>query len=81
MATLRRFFRTFDLMLGRLIALVLGAIGGFLVYFSWHVWGDTATMITFGIGLGLLLIAALMLYYRVTLFGVLDFFAAGSWWN
>lgn len=81
MSTMRRFFETFDLAFGRLIALALGAVGGFLVYFSWHVWGDTTTLITFAVGVGLLLISSLMIYHRVTFFGVLDCFAVGSWWN
>ncbi|NBD29005.1 MAG: hypothetical protein GVY31_03070 [Alphaproteobacteria bacterium] len=76
-----RFFETFDLALGRLIALLLGAIGGFLVYFALHVWGDTATLVTFGIGLVLLFIAGIMLYYRVPVSRVLEFFGVGSWWG
>ena len=80
MSTARRFFETFDLALGRLLALVFGVIGGFLVYAAWHIWGDAPTTIMFCIGLGLLLVAGLMLYYRVTFFGLLEFFAP-TWWS
>lgn len=81
MNTAVRFLKAFDLALGRLLALILGGLGGFLVYLSVNLWGDTATLIMCGIGVGLLLIAGIMLYRRVTLIGVIDTFTISSWWN
>ncbi len=81
MTRLRHFVEIFDLALGRLIALFLGAIGGLLIYFSWHTWGDTATLVPFGLGLGLLTITGIMLYCRMTFLGLLGYFAASSLWN
>lgn len=81
MSSARRFFQMFNLALGRLIALLLCVIGGYLVYVALNIWGDGPTWIMFGIGLALLLIAAAMLYWRITFFGILEFFSIGSWWN
>lgn len=80
MSTARRFFETFNLALGRLIALLIGAIGAFLVYVAIHLWGDTATTVMFFIGLAMICVAAAMLYFRMTILGFLEFFTP-SWWS
>ncbi|MEM7719544.1 MAG: hypothetical protein AAF222_10085 [Pseudomonadota bacterium] len=73
--TPRSFFETFNLALGRLIAILLGAMGAFLLYLALLL-GD---MVWVGaIGAGLVLIAAAMLYWRMTLLHILEFFSGGS---
>lgn len=78
MTKARQFFETFNLALGRLIALLIGAIGVFLLYVAFSLGG---TFWLGAIGLGFVLIAAAMLYWRVTILGILDFFASGASWN
>lgn len=80
MSTARRLIETFNLALGRIIALLIGAFGGFLVYVAINIWGDTATTVMLIIGLGLLLIAGAMLYFRMTILGFLELFTP-SWWS
>ncbi|MEO0945450.1 MAG: hypothetical protein AAFY06_11500 [Pseudomonadota bacterium] len=80
MSTARRFFETFNLALGRIIALLIGAVGGLLVYFAIQIWGDSITTVMLCIGLALLAIAAAMLYFRMTFLGFMEFFTP-SWWS
>lgn len=78
MTKIRRFFETFNLALGMLIALLLGAVGALLLYLAVSL-GD---MFWVGaIGLGLVLIAVAMLYWRVTILRILEFFAYANPWN
>ena len=77
--TLESFFQTFDVALGMLVALVIGAGGGFLLYVALRVWDG---MFWPGvIGLVLVLIAAAMLYWRVTILRIVEFFASGTSWS
>jgi len=78
MSKLRTFFETFNLALGMLLALVIGAVGALLLYLAFSL----SDMVWVGaIGLVLVLVAVLMIYRRVTILHVLDFFASGSSWN
>lgn len=81
MNTLRRFLRTFDLLIGQLIALFIGVVGGSLVYVSIGGWGETVGLVFLAIGVALLLLAGIMIYRRATLFSVLDVFIVPFWWN
>lgn len=75
---MRRFFETFNLALGMLVALLIGGVGAFLLYIAVSL-GD---MVWVGaIGLGLVLLAAVMLYRRVTILGILEVFSSGASWN
>ncbi len=74
---LKTFFQTFDLALGILVALILGAIGGFLIYVAWHLWEGVFWMAI--IGGVLVLIALLMLIFRVSFLRILDFFTFTTW--
>ena len=76
--TLRSFLETFNLALGMLIALILGAIGAFLLYLAFSL-GD---MFWVGvIGAVLVLIALAMLFFRVTILNILAFFHYANPWN
>ncbi|MEL7149630.1 MAG: hypothetical protein AAGK71_02790 [Pseudomonadota bacterium] len=78
MSKLRTFFETFNLALGMLLALLIGAVGALLLYLAFSL----SDMVWVGvIGLVLVVVAAVMLYRRVTILHVLDFFASGSSWN
>ena len=75
---LRSFFETFNFALGMLIALILGALGGFLLYLAFSLGG----MFWVGvIGAVLVLIALAMLYFRVTILNILAFFHYANPWN
>ena len=75
---MRTFFQTFNLALGMLVALIIGAIGAGLLYLAISL-GD---MVWVGaIGAFFLLGAAAMLYMRVTFLGILDIFARGGSWD
>lgn len=80
MTKTQRFFETFDLALGRLIAGLLGAAGAFLLYVAWHIWGGPPTVVVIGIGGALVPLSAAMLYCRVTLLRLIAFFAPGFFW-
>jgi len=76
--SIRTFLETFNLALGVLVALFFGAIGGLLVYLAVSV-GD---MVWVGvIGAALVLIALAMLYFRVTILRIFEFFAYATPWN
>lgn len=77
MSKLRLFFRTFDLALGILVALILGGIGAFLIYVAWHLWEGVIWMAV--IGGVFVLVALLMLIYRVTFLRFLNFFTFTTW--
>ena len=78
MSYIRRFFETFNLALGMLIALLIGAVGAFLLYIA----VSLGNMFWVGaIGVFFLLGAAAMLYLRVTILGILDVFARGGSWD
>ncbi len=74
--TFRSFLETFNLALGMLIALILGAIGGLLLYLAFSLGG----MFWVGvIGAVLVLMALAMLYFRVTILRILEMFSYSSW--
>ena len=78
MSYIRRFFETFNLALGMLIALLIGAVGAFLLYIAVSL-GD---MFWVGvIGAVLVLIALAMLYFRVTILNILAFFHYANPWS
>ena len=74
---LKTFLQTFDLVLGMAVALVLGAIGGFLIYVAWHLWEGVVWMAV--IGAVLILIAVLMVVFRVTFLRILDTLTFSTW--
>ena len=74
---LKTFLQTFDLALGILVALILGAIGGFLIYVAWHLWEGVFWMAV--IGAVLVLIAVLMVVFRVTFLRILDTLTFFTW--
>ena len=74
---LKTFLQTFDLALGMAVALILGAIGGFLIYVAWHLWDGVVWMAV--IGAVLVLIAVLMLVFRVTFLRILDTLTFSTW--
>ena len=75
--TLKSFLQTFDLALGMAVALILGAIGGFLIYVAWHLWEGVVWMAV--IGAVLILIAVLMVVFRVTFLRILDTLTFSTW--
>jgi hypothetical protein len=75
--TLKTFLQTFDLVLGMAVALILGAVGGALIYVAWHLWEGVFWMAV--IGTVLVLIALLMLVRRVRFLRILDFFTFSTW--
>ncbi len=78
MSYVRRFFETFNLALGMLVALLIGAVGALLLYIAVSL-GD---MFWVGaIGVFFILGAAAMLYLRVTILGILDIFTRGGSWD
>ena len=73
---LKTFLQTFNLALGLAVALLIGAIGAGLLYLAFAI-GD---MVWVGaIGAVLLLGGAAMIYRRVTILNIIDFFSGGSW--
>ena len=74
---LKTFLQTFDLVLGMAVALILGAIGGFLIYVAWHLWEGVVWMAV--IGAVLILIAVLMVVFRVTFLRILDTLTFSTW--
>ena len=74
---LKTLLQTFNLALGILVALILGAIGGFLIYVAWHLWEGVFWMAV--IGAVLVLIALVMLIWRVTFLRILEFFSFSTW--
>ena len=74
---LKTFLQTFDLALGMAVALILGAIGGFLIYVAWHLWDGVVWMAV--IGAVLVLIAVLMVVFRVTFLRILDTLTFSTW--
>ena len=77
--TLKSFLQTFNLALGILVSLIIGAIGAFLLYVAWHLWDGVFWMAV--IGGVLVLIALLMLFYRVTFLRILEVFHYANPWN
>ena len=74
---LKTFLQTFDLVLGMAVALILGAIGGLLIYVAWHLWEGVVWMAV--IGAVLVLIAVLMVVFRVTFLRILDTLTFSTW--
>ena len=74
---LKTFLQTFDLVLGMAVALILGAIGGFLIYVAWHLWDGVFWMAV--IGAVLILIAVLMVVFRVSFLRILDTLTFSTW--
>lgn len=77
MTKAQRFFETFNLAFGRLVAVIIGAAGALLVYIAVEAWGSSGALIPGGIGLALLCLAAAMLYWRATFLGILEVLASG----
>ena len=77
MTKARQFFETFNLALGRLVALIVGAVGVLALYISWEAWGSSGAMVAAAIGIGLIVLATAMLYWRVTILGIVEFFSQG----
>ena len=75
--TLKGFFETFNLALGILVALILGAIGAFLLYVAWSLWDGVFWIGV--IGGGLVFLSLLMLIWRVTFLRILELFSYSSW--
>ena len=74
---LKTFLQTFDLVLGMAVALILGAIGGLLIYVAWHLWEGVVWMAV--IGAVLILIAVLTVVFRVTFLRILDTLTFSPW--
>lgn len=74
----RSFFETFDLALGRFIAFILGGAGALVLFIAFEGRGGEGSLISTGIGLGLLLIAAAIVYWRVTFLDIIQLFAGGG---
>lgn len=78
MTKARRFFEAFDLALGRFIALMFGVAGTLALFIALEARDVQDALLPIGIGLGLLLVAAAMLYRRVTFLNTVQFFASGG---
>ena len=74
-------FETFDLAIGRGIALLIGGAGGLSLYIGYILREAHNVFWPVVIGLVLLLIAAALLYWRVTLLKIIEVFASGISWN
>ncbi|MEO0702218.1 MAG: hypothetical protein AAFY80_08780 [Pseudomonadota bacterium] len=77
MTKARRCFEVFNLTLGRLIALIPGGAGALALLIAFEAPDLRGALLPAGIGLGLLLVAAAMLYWRFTFLHILEFMA--SW--
>lgn len=68
-------FETFDLAIGRLIALTFAGAGALVLFIAFEARDGRDALLPFGIGVGLLLIAAAMLYWRITFLNIFEFLA------
>ncbi len=75
--TVKSFLQTFNLALGLLVALVIGAFGALLLYAAWVLQDGTFWLGVFG-GC-LVLLSAVMMYRRVTILGVLEALPWTTW--
>ncbi|MEL6920139.1 MAG: hypothetical protein AAFO77_03825 [Pseudomonadota bacterium] len=77
MAKGRNFLETFDLAIGRLIALMLGGAGALALLIAFEARDSGDVVLPIGIGVVLLLVAAAMLYWRITFLSIFEFLAGG----
>ena len=77
--TVKSFLETFNLALGILVALVIGAVGAFLLYVAWHLWDGVWWMAV--IGGGCVVVALLMLICRVTFLRIIEIISYANPWN
>lgn len=75
MAKKLSFLETFDLAIGRIIALIVGGAGALVFSIAFDARDFNDALFPMGIGSGLLLIAAAMFYWRITLINVFEFMA------
>ncbi len=73
----RRFFETFKLALGRLVALIVVAMGALLVYAAYLSWSASGPTVMGGIGLALLVLSAARLCWRAIFLGILETLSGG----
>jgi len=74
----RNWFETCDLLIGRLIALIIAGVGALATLIAFEVSDFQDAFLPFVIGLGLLLLAAALLYWRVSFLNMLQFFTSGG---
>lgn len=75
MTRARRYFEVFNLAMGRLIALLLVGAGALAFIIAFEATTLRSALLPTGIGLGLWLVAAAMLYWRFTFLHIVEFMA------